>query len=235
MTLRASLVLLAVLNLGVALWWVFRSDAPPAPVEDAPTGIARLQLLSERPGLRPTAAPPAPIASPADNPAAPAEATSPPTPAVAERCYSLGPFADIAALEAARTALGAQALRPRTREARENGGRGWRVYLPVAADRAAADANAQRLRAAGFTDLVVVADGAEANSIALGRFSTETRAQAHASALQAAGFSAKAEALGETRTRYWLDFATTEATSAAQVRRAGGGVQARTVDCAAAR
>ena len=55
------------------------------------------------------------------------------------------------------------------------------------------------------TDLVVVADGAEANSVALGRFSTEARARAHAEALQAAGFAAKAEALGETRSRYWLD------------------------------
>ena len=53
MTLRASLVLLVVLNLGVALWWGLRSDAPTAPAEEAPSGIARLQLLSERPDPRP--------------------------------------------------------------------------------------------------------------------------------------------------------------------------------------
>ena len=48
MTLRASIVLLAVLNLGVAAWWLLRPDTVPAAVVDPPSGIARLQLLSER-------------------------------------------------------------------------------------------------------------------------------------------------------------------------------------------
>lgn len=235
MTLRASLVLLVVLNLGVALWWALRSDTPPATVEALPSGIARLQLLSERPELRPaTMAPPASAAP--DTPA-PAQATSTPAPqapATPERCYSAGPFADTAALDAARAALAPMASRVRSRELRENGGRGWRVYLPAAADRAAADASAQRLRAAGFTDLVVVGDGAEANSVALGRFSTEARARAHAAALQAAGFAAKAEALGETRSRYWLDFAAGPGFDPNRARRAAG-ASLRTTDCAGLR
>ncbi|HEY1136425.1 MAG TPA: SPOR domain-containing protein [Xanthomonadaceae bacterium] len=232
MTLRASLVLLVVLNLGVALWWALRADAPPAQAEEAPSGIARLQLVSERPERRAASAPPSAPAA-----ASPGTSTSTPSPAappVPERCYSAGPFADTAALDAARAALAPMAGRLRSREIRENGGRGWRVYLPAAADRAAADANAQRLRAAGFTDLVVVADGAEANSVALGRFSTEARARTHAGALQAAGFAAKAEALGETRSRYWLDFAAGPGFDANRARRAAGGAL-RGTDCAAVR
>lgn len=230
MTLRASLVLLVVLNLGVALWWALRADAPPVQAEEAPSGIAKLQLVSERPERR-AASTSVPVTT------APNSATPAPTPAAPpapERCYSTGPFADTAALDAARAALTPMAGRLRSREIRENGGRGWRVYLPPAADRAAADANAQRLRAAGFTDLVVVADGAEANSVALGRFSTEARARTHAGALQAAGFAAKAEALGETRSRYWLDLVGGPGFDANQARRAAG-MAIRATDCAGVR
>jgi cell division septation protein DedD len=235
MTLRASLVLLVVLNLGVALWWGLRSDAPPAPAEEPPSGIARLQLLSERPDPRPTA--PAVAASTETSAAPAALSATPATPAAAatpERCFSAGPFADTASLDAARAALTPMASRLRSREIRENGGRGWRVYLPAAADRATADASAQRLRAAGFTDLVVVGDGAEANSVALGRFSTEARARAHAAALNAAGFAARAEALGETRSRYWLDLVAGPGFDQAQARRAASpGI--RSTDCATVR
>ncbi|MBX3712673.1 MAG: SPOR domain-containing protein [Lysobacter sp.] len=233
MTLRASLVLLVVLNLGVALWWVLHSDAPPVPAEEAPSGIARLQLLSERPELQPA---PAPIAASTNTPtsAPPVPAPPPPAPAAPERCYSAGPFADTAALDAARAALAPMATRVRSRELQEGGGRGWRVYLPAAADREAADANAQRLRAAGFSDLVVVGDGAEANSVALGRFSTEARARAHAGALQAAGFGAKAEALGESRSRYWLDLVAGPGFDQNRARRAAG-IPVRSTDCAGLR
>ncbi len=233
MTLRASLVLLVVLNLGVALWWGLRSDAPPAPAEEAPSGIARLQLLSERPDTRPST-PAASVAASPDASPAPAPTVPLTADAIVERCFSAGPFADTAALDAARAALTPTASRLRSREIRENGGRGWRVYLPAAADRATADASAQRLRAAGFTDLVVVGDGAEANSVALGRFSTEARARAHAAALNAAGFAARAEALGETRSRYWLDLVAGPGFDQEQARRAAG-MAVRATDCATVR
>lgn len=230
MTLRASIVLLAVLNLGVAAWWLLRPDAPPPAVAEAPSGIARLQLLSERPGPRPA---PAAVETPAAAEAAQPAAVA--TPATVERCYSFGPFADAATLAAGQAALRAGALRLRTRETREGGGRGWRVYLPAAADRTAANANADRLKAAGFTDLLVVGDGTEANSIALGRFSSEPRAQQHAQALRAAGFEAKAEPLGEVRTANWIDLAAAEAFDAAAARRASGAAQSRTIACTGVR
>jgi len=233
MTLRASIVLLAVLNLGVAAWWLLRPDAPPATVAETPSGIARLQLLSERPGPRP-----APVPAPSDTTVAAETGTAdaaPTPPAAVERCYSFGPFADAAALAAGQAALRPGALRLRTRETREGGGRGWRVYLPAAADRAAANANADKLKAAGFTDLLVVGDGTEANSVALGRFSSEPRAQQHAQALRAAGFEAKAEALGEVRTASWIDLAAAEGFDAAAARRTSGAAQSRTVDCAGVR
>jgi hypothetical protein len=234
MTMRALIVLLAVLNLGVAAWWLFRPEPAPVAAEAAPSAVARLQLASERPGLRPAPAPqiPTPDPAPGDNAAVEPAATEP---AAAERCLRFGPFADAAALDAARAALAPRALRLRPREEREGGGRGWRVHLPAAADRATADATAERLRAAGFSDLLVVADGAEANSIALGRFTSEARAQAHASALQAAGFAARAEALGEVRTTRWLELAVAAGTDPAALQRSVPAVRSRGIDCATLR
>ncbi len=233
MTLRASIVLLAVLNLGVAAWWLLRPDTVPAAVVDPPSGIARLQLLSERVGPAPAKVEAA--AAKPDETEAPAAAAAE-APAVAERCYSFGPFADATTLATAQAALRPGALRLRTRETREGGGRGWRVYLPAAADRAAANANADKLKAAGFTDLLVVGDGTEANSVALGRFSSEPRAQQHAQALRAAGFeAAKAEPLGEIRIERWIDLAAAEGFDAAAARRASGATQSRATDCAGVR
>jgi SPOR domain len=233
MTLRASIVLLAVLNLGVAAWWLLRPDTVPAAVVDPPSGIARLQLLSERVGPAPAKVEAA--ATKPDETEAPAAAAAE-APAAAERCYSFGPFADAATLATAQAALRPGALRLRTRETREGGGRGWRVYLPAAADRAAANANADKLKAAGFTDLLVVGDGTEANSVALGRFSSEPRAQQHAQALRAAGFEgARAEPLGEVRIARWIDLAAAEGFDAAAARRASGATQSRATDCAGVR
>ena len=239
MTLRALIVLLAVLNLGVAAWWLLRPDAPPVAAEDAPSGIARLQLVSERPAnVRPApAAAPAEV-SPAVSPPHP-KATSavaePIPPAAAERCIRFGPFADPQALASAQAALRPFALRLKPRTASRDSGRGWRVYLPAAADRAAATEAAAKLKAAGFNDLLVVTNGAEANSVALGRFSSEARAQQHAQALRAAGFEAKAEPLGEIRSEGWLDAAVAADADLAAARRASGAAQSRLVDCAGLR
>ncbi len=239
MTLRALIVLLAVLNLGVAAWWLLRPDAPPVAAEDAPSGIARLQLVSERPAnARPAPATASAEVSPAVSPP-PAKATSavaePVPPAAAERCIRFGPFADPQALASAQAALRPFALRLKPRTASRDSGRGWRVYLPAAADRAAATEAAAKLKAAGFNDLLVVTNGAEANSVALGRFSSEARAQQHAQALRAAGFEAKAEPLGEIRSEGWLDAAVAADADLAAARRASGAAQSRLVDCAGLR
>jgi hypothetical protein len=232
MSLRTLIVFLAVLNLGITAWWLSRPDtALTTTVEDAPSGIARLQLVSERTGPKP--APVAEVATLPPEAKAAEEAPSPPTPP--ERCISFGPYADAAALAAAQIALRPGALRLRTRETQTGGERGWRVYLPAAADRTAANANADKLKAAGFTDLLVVGDGTEANSIALGRFSGEARAQQHAEALRAAGFEAKAESLGAARTAGWIDLALKADTELTAIRRASGGAQSRTIDCAGVR
>lgn len=236
MTMRAFLVLLVVLNLGAAAWWLLHTDSATTTPAEAPSGIARLSLVSEHPDLRPAPAPAAVDDAPAEATAAPAAAAGLPPPSN-DTCLRLGPFADAAAAGQAQVALRAGATRIAIREQTQPAGRdrGWRVFLPPAADRAAADAAAGRLRAAGFTDLLVVGNGAEANSIALGRFSTEDRARQHVAALRAAGFEAKAEALGETRSAFWVELAVAGPADAATLRRRTGAAQARPIDCAGQR
>lgn len=45
MSVRALIVVLIVLNAGVALWWVVQPPAAPPPPPPQPTGVARLELL----------------------------------------------------------------------------------------------------------------------------------------------------------------------------------------------
>jgi len=218
---RALLLLLLVLNVGVAAWWMLRPDAPPATPAPAPVAPP-LHLVGE-------------IATAASRPASASSlhATSPAMPMAAgtARCLRLGPFASDAALAHAQSVLQPQAVRMVVATVPTSTTRGWRVWLPPLADRAAAQAMATRISSAGFSDYYVVPAGAEANSIALGRYGNADAAQRRQAQLQAAGFAAKAEPLGGA-TR-WIDIATTAATGDAALRTATGAGQAHALDCAA--
>lgn len=278
MLVRALIVLLIALNLGVAAWWIARPAPPAPPREQLPLGVARLQMVDEprnaaKPltatpakataAAAPTASSPAPLpasAAPASSaPATTAEksqtppAASPlpaaavatatplpttptptaiaPPPEAKPQCFSIGPFADTAAAAAARTKLQplAQKLATRTQAGTSNA-RGWRVYMPQASAEAA-QATAQRIRAAGFSDLFVMS-GSEANAIALGRFRSEESARKRGAELSAAGFTARVEALGESgEGPTWIDVATTTSNGDA-LRRAAGAARWRGRTCA---
>ncbi|RDZ27200.1 SPOR domain-containing protein [Lysobacter silvisoli] len=254
MLVRALLVLLSMLNLGVAAWWGLRTPPAPPSAEAAPLGVARLQLLAERTAAQQAPRKPAPTAAPAPalrdataTPAVPAAEPAvvakaePPVPAPAAeaapkpgRCYSFGPFENADMAASARQYLQPLAQRIGVREQRAASARGWRVQLPPQGSREQAQAAAQRIAAAGFSDYFVVADGAEANAIALGRYRTEDAARRREQALNAAGFAAKAEPLGDARASTWLDVAAGEGfdPDAAQSAIA---VQRRSIDCASMR
>src|SRR5690606_14841075 len=88
MLIRALIVLLLVINLGVALWWGLR-PVPPAPSLPAPPpGVATLQLVTE-------------------SKSAPGNIAAPMVPAKPEisQCASFGPFSTAPSLEQARVAL----------------------------------------------------------------------------------------------------------------------------------
>jgi cell division protein FtsN len=229
---RALIVLLLTLNVGVAAWWALRPASPtPRPAREV-LPVPPLQRVGEvlPPGAAaghaavtpanaarpasptpPTASTtPAPVASTAvpagalpDPGAVPLrdDSTLPVDTAAGEHCLRLGPYSTEAAVTQARARLPPQASRSRI-EAVPGGKPGWRVWLPPLADHAAAQAMAERIAAAGFNDYYVVPDGGEAHSVALGRYGNAQAAQRRQAALQAAGFAARAEALGTST--YWL-------------------------------
>jgi len=223
---RFLIVVLAILNVGVALWWMAPRAPEPQPPEPAETGVARLELVA--PEALPATA--AVAATPA------AEATEPPAAAAdstAERCLSLGPFADKARAQAAVATLGADLLRPHLREVPPRAASSYRVILPPAATREEAQATAKRIADAGFGDYFVMGQGEEANAIALGQYRSREGAERRQSALVEAGFPAQLLASGgEEASSWWLDAAHAGTVSAAALQRRSGAQRQQVLDCA---
>lgn len=265
MLARALVVLLLMLNFGVATWWMLRPDPLPPSSYRVPDGVERLRLPGEGqvggapaaarapPAEAPSAAVPTQdveageddpeaVAATAQTPGADADADTAAAaiaeqaaaaPASAMRCFSFGPYANAAAVAAARARLqplGAQRISVRDELSAP---RGWRVVLPPQADRAAATALAARIGAAGFSDFLVVSSGEDANGIALGRYSGESAARRREAALRDAGFPAQAQPVGDATTRHWLDVAAGSGFDAAAARTASGAAQGNPLDCAA--
>lgn len=214
MLIRALIVLLLVLNLGVALWWVSRS--PPSssaqPVESG-SGIARLQLVSE-------AGPGTPDAPPAA------------VDAVISQCLAFGPFADAARASQAQSELRPQVLRLRLRRAYAGTARSWKVFLPPFARMTEAEAAAARIAKAGVRDYFVVRDGDDARSVALGLYRSEATARERVASLAKLGFEVELEPLGAGPAEHWLDVGAGAGFDPAGAQARVGAERAETIGCA---
>lgn len=220
---RALIVLLLVLNLGIATWWITRAGPAPVPAPAAPPGVPRLQLLGEvrEPTPPPSAATQSPIRASMPPPASP----------MTMRCHAFGPFADDARAARATAWLAPQVLRSRVRDAAAEPSRGWDVLLPPFPDRAAAQAAVDRLVAAGVADHYILAEGDDANAVALGRYRSEAAAQRRRAELQAAGFAATIRTLDARTPARWVDVAAAPSFDADAARVALGVPRAVPVDC----
>lgn len=214
MIARMLLVLLLVLNLGVAAWWALHRPAPAAPAAapDAPVPTLELVRAGDA-GMPRDATADTGVAIPAEAASANtasvsmAPAAAPATNATAEAppvCASFGPFADDAAAEAARGQLAVNGVEASLRRTGSTNARGYNVQMRPLGNRDAALAMAGRLGAAGFNDLMVIANGEAANGIALGRFGSEANARRHQAALQAKGFATQVLPIGGAGA-FWLD------------------------------
>ena len=231
MLLRATIVMLVMLNLGAALWWASGPHAPPARAQAATSQAPTLRLLHEAvptPAQAP-ASPVAPVVEGEDALAAAEDAVAPPSaPVAAPVCRSFGPFADADAAERARAALAAAGVQATPREVAARAVRGWKVAMPPFASREDAVAMAERLRAAGVSDLYVMGEGPEANGIALGRYGSEDAARRRQADLGSKGFQAQAEPLGGPA-QAWLDARLPPTVDAPALARIAG---SRALDCA---
>lgn len=202
MLIRALVILLLVLNLGVALWGALATGSTPsAAPADIPPGVKRLQLVTD-----------------AAEPDEPTQATAPRMSVIPAQCASFGPYdtADIASALGKRIRLeglagsdpGAQVVQTTLRAEPGRAPRSWRVLLPAMSSAAEADAVAKRIVATGFKDYYVIREGDDANAIALGLFRNEQAAQARGETLRNAGFDAVVEPVGAGPEEHWLVIAT---------------------------
>jgi hypothetical protein len=232
MLIRALLVLLVALNLGAAAWWISRRPPQSLALPAQPVGVPRLQLLSEHraPGAIASPAPAPPVA-----PLSPSESTPPAATvaAVPKQCFSVGPFTDEVAAGAAARRIGVQATHVRPRQVPGTQANGYNVFLPPSPDRAAAQALAPRIGAAGFDDYLVVSSGDQANGIALGRYRSREGAERRRSALEAAGFAAQLQAIGdEGPKQWWLDVTAADGVAGSKLKDLAVARQSRSFDCA---
>lgn len=213
---RALIVLLACMNLGVALWWGLHRDAAPPPLPPPDPGVGSLVLLSERP--------PTPVSDAA-------EISDAPEPlAAGSACLSVGPFDDAPSLRAAMNTLLPQVERIQFREVSATVLRGYRVLLPPAASRADAQAIARALSAHGVSDFYVITAGAAQNSVALGNYRDLAGATQRRDAIATLGYAPQVEPRMEDAPQWWIDLAAVPGFDA----RAALGrpeLQARAVSC----
>jgi len=200
MLLRAAIVFLLVLNIGIAAWWLSGGNAAPgSAAATVPPNVPSLRLVSEIPAPKPVAAPePAAVVS-AATVQAPGETVA------AAQCLRFGPFADGAARDSARAALSSAGIAAVPQDTAARSGRGWKVHVPSFTSRDEAKAMGERIKAAGISDWYVMNDGGDANSIALGRYGSEEAARRREAELKAKGIPAQAEPLGDTIAQAWLD------------------------------
>ncbi|CAN5329849.1 SPOR domain-containing protein [soil metagenome] len=194
MLLRVLIVLLACMNLGVALWWGLHRDLAPMPHAAAPTGVGSLILLGET--SRPQVSDAAELSSEPEPPLAQGSA-----------CISLGPFDDAVALRTAMNTLLPKVERIQYREVAATVLKGYRVFLPPAASHADALEVARTLSARGVSDYYVVTAGEQKDSVALGNFRELANATARREAITALGFTPSVEAHTEPATQWWIDLA----------------------------
>lgn len=220
MLIRALIVLLVVLNLGAAAWWLTRPAPEPVPPPDLPAGVARLQLVDED-------------AQAASSAPSPVPAAVPRLPAV---CFSLGPFTSEAAATQARDALGTDLLRVQLREAPGASASGYQVVMPPAASLDEAQATAAQIGAAGFDDFLVVRQGEQANGIALGRYRSRDAAERRLAELQAGGFTAQLQPVGRAGpSLWWLDAGAADGADAAALAKRASSAAPQPLECTALR
>ena len=193
MLLRALILLLLCMNLGVGVWWATHHEPPPAVLPATDVGVASLTLLGE--------SEPGPVADAAEL----TTAAEPLDPTAA--CLSLGPFSTQAALRRAMNTLMAHVERIQFREVPAVALRGYRVFLPAAGSRAQALETARALSAQGISDYYVVTAGDQQNTVSLGIFRELENATQRHDAVAALGYNPTIEARTEQVAQWWIDLA----------------------------
>lgn len=190
--LRALLLLLTMMNLGVGAWWALHRSPIHARLPALDANVPPLVLLHEGPQAAAAEA------------ALPVEAEE-----LGEQpvCLSLGPLETPAELRRVMAALTPRVARIQFRETASTRLRGYRVFLPAAGSRAQALATARSLAARGINDYYVVTAGDQQDTVSLGIFRELANAEARQRQIGELGYQARIEARTEPAPQWWVDLA----------------------------
>lgn len=217
MLVRAILLLLLSMNLGVALWWFVR-PAPPRQVLPAmQPDVPGLRLLSER--------------EVQGGAAEVAEVPFDPGPEAQELCLALGPLLTQADLRRAVAQLSPQVNRIQFRETVARVERGYWVHLPAPGNREQALQLARDLSQRGLRDYYVVTAGERENMISLGLFRELKNAETRQREVIAAGFEAQLEPRTDDQPQYWIELAAMPDFNWREAMGGYAGVDARPMPC----
>jgi hypothetical protein len=200
---RVVVYLLLAVNVLYLAWAGWIDTPAPAPPPPQTEPLPQLALVSEgiaRQGAN-AGAPSASVMGTS------ASLTTPVTgsPAVSERCVSIGPFNDLT-----QAARGAALLRERGFVSRQRAEQGdmWEGYwVSVGGLASLADENKvmKALDRAGIKDARAMPEAEDGRRISVGLFSERDRAEKRAQAVKKLGFSAEITEKSQPGTVYWVD------------------------------
>ena len=220
MLLRALVLLLLAMNVGVAAWWALRPPPTPAVSEPAvDPDVPPLVLLADR-----ERGPEAQVA----------EEVGPPEPIdqrAPQQCVEIGPLLTQADLRRAMSALTPLAERIQFRETSAVVRRGFRVFLPAPSTREAALAEARGLFGKGIRDYYVVTAGEEENTISFGLYRSESNALTRQQEILGFGVEAQVEPRNENIPQYWIDLDVDAGTDWRAALGGYSGVASREIPC----
>jgi hypothetical protein len=211
------------------------AQAQQAPVS-GDVEVKSLALPAPEEATRPESPAPlveAPAAQPAEpvaqRPSAPAVDTQPTRPRF---CSRIGPFADSEAAQVVRSYLADRGGKVEEAEETHNIRVGHWVMVPPLADRAAAKALSEQLKAKGIKDFWIIPEGQYQHAVSLGVFSQQANASAFAKRVADKGFTVSTVEKLKAQTAVWLRYQGATFIPPMEIRaRAPDGVQAEHQDC----
>ncbi len=122
------------------------------------------------------------------------------------QCGRLGPFSTREAADEARAGLEGLGGEADVVKSEIRQPAGYWVLIPPLPDREAGKITVEKLKAAGISDIWLLAKGSMRNAISLGQFGSESNARRRAETVRAAGFEVEVRQKTRRVPRYWLDF-----------------------------
>ncbi|MFT3907225.1 MAG: hypothetical protein QM718_13045 [Steroidobacteraceae bacterium] len=121
-----------------------------------------------------------------------------------QRCYSVGPYADEAAINRVQGLFTSRAAKTLVRKVENDGVRYW-VYLPAVAQITEQHRQLRVLQAAGISDAEVLTQPEYAGRISLGLFRDKDKADARTAAVTQLGLQPQTDTREAQDSDYWLD------------------------------